>query len=234
MRCVADMRMVMLAALFSVALCISATEIERGKFLVANEGLSDPNFDSTVVLIIGHSNMGTLGLIINRPFNDNTTVKVPEKYAQLLANTPQQFGGPVPVDGLRALVDSDFTLPNSIHVKDSLFFLDNPAAFDYLLEETEAMGNARLYHGISSWIPGQLDAEIRAGAWYVIPGDLNLVFTDTNGLWERLVTQIHAKWVNIPQLPQNVLPPTRRISIMPALPHLMKHHDWVLPAQNLN
>lgn len=199
MRRLATAQCLLIAMLACVALGSGAEEIERGKFLVANEGLSDPNFDSTVVLIIGHNNMGTLGLIINRPFDDVSYLPVPDKYAGLLSDASRHFGGPVQVSGLRALVESEFTLPNSIYVMDSLYFLDNPSAFDYLLDEPTAMREARLYRGISSWIPGQLAAEISAGAWYLTDGDSELVFSDSTDLWEQLITKIHAKWVNITQ-----------------------------------
>lgn len=185
------------ALLAWIAQLSSANEIQRGQILVANEALSDPNFDSSVVLIIGHNNIGTLGLILNRPLTDDSDLRVPEKYNRLFSQTPRYFGGPVPVSGLRLLVDSAFTLPNSIHVLDSIYFLDNPSAIDYLLDEPDAIENARLFLGISSWIPGQLAAEISAGAWYVADADSALVFSDSKTMWERLITRIHAKWVNI-------------------------------------
>ena len=39
----------------------------RGHLLVASPGLLDPNFHRTVVLIVEHSDQGTLGLVLNRP-----------------------------------------------------------------------------------------------------------------------------------------------------------------------
>ena len=197
MRSVVSIRSFIFALLACISQLSGATEIQRGHILVANEALSDPNFDSSVVLIIGHSNIGTLGLILNRPLGDDSDFPVPEKYNRLFSQTPRHFGGPVEVSGLRVLVNSAFTLPNSIHVTDSVYFLDNPSAIDYLLEEPGAVEEARLFGGISSWIPGQLAAEISAGAWYVTDADSNLVFSDSNDMWERLITKIHAKWVNI-------------------------------------
>ena len=197
MRSVVLTRSLIFALLTWIAQVSGANEIQRGQILVANEALSDPNFDSSVVLIIGHNNIGTLGLILNRPLTNDSDLRVPEKYNRLFSETPRHFGGPVPVSGLRLLVDSAFTLPNSIHVLDSIYFLDNPSAIDYLLDEPDAIENVRLFLGISSWIPGQLAAEISAGAWYVVDADSTLVFSDSKTMWERLITRIHAKWVNI-------------------------------------
>lgn len=157
-------------------------EIAAGKILIANEALSDPNFDSAVVLIVGHGNLGTLGLILNRSLPDESDV-------------PLYFGGPVKVADMRALAASRFTIPGAIHVKGELYFLDNQPAFEYLLEDPHAIRSTRFYSGISSWIPGQLQAEVRAGAWYVRDSTEEIVFSDNKSLWEALITEIHAKWV---------------------------------------
>ncbi|MEM7467389.1 MAG: YqgE/AlgH family protein [Pseudomonadota bacterium] len=180
-------------------------EIARGKLLVANEALQDPNFDSAVVLIVGHGNLGTLGLIINRPFEDPNQIELPADLVSLFKDSPRHFGGPVPSNGLIALVASDYTVPNAIHVHGNIYFLDNPQAFEYLLNELESPQPTRIYKGISSWIPGQLAAEIRAGAWYVLDPQPALVFGDSTKMWEALLTKIHAKWVKSPVLEQKNL-----------------------------
>ncbi|MDX1486945.1 MAG: YqgE/AlgH family protein, partial [Acidiferrobacterales bacterium] len=40
---------------------------EKGIFLVAKPGMQDPRFQRTVVLLLAHSDQGTVGVIINRP-----------------------------------------------------------------------------------------------------------------------------------------------------------------------
>ena len=179
--------------------------ITRGKILIANEALNDPNFDSAVVLIVGHSNLGTLGLVVNRPIKNRGT-PLPPQYRSMLEDDVLFFGGPVTVDGPRALAASRFTIPGAIHISGELYFLDNAQSFDYLLgdspetdalpERQNAIRSVRVYRGISSWIPGQLQAEINAGAWYVQDGSEDIVFSTSDSLWEDLVTNIHAKWVD--------------------------------------
>ena len=45
----------------------------------------------------------------------------------------------------------------------------------------------RLYAGHAAWVPGQLQTEINAGGWQLLPGSPELVFhADPGGLWAEL------------------------------------------------
>jgi putative AlgH/UPF0301 family transcriptional regulator len=47
--------------------------------------------------------------------------------------------------------------------------------------------DARYFVGLMLWIPGELDEEIRAGAWEVRPADIETVFNaHPAGLWKEL------------------------------------------------
>jgi putative AlgH/UPF0301 family transcriptional regulator len=52
----------------------------------------------------------------------------------------------------------------------------------------ETMPNdARYFAGLVVWRPGELDEEIRAGAWQVLPADAKTVFhANPAGLWRDL------------------------------------------------
>ena len=49
------------------ALAQAAPQLATGQLLVASEGLYDPNFEKTIVLLLNHDESGTLGLVLNRP-----------------------------------------------------------------------------------------------------------------------------------------------------------------------
>ena len=44
----------------------SGRDLAKGKFLVANRGLMDPNFSETVVLLVHYEEDGAMGLVVNR------------------------------------------------------------------------------------------------------------------------------------------------------------------------
>jgi putative transcriptional regulator len=51
----------------------------------------------------------------------------------------------------------------------------------------EGTDELRFFAGHAEWAPGQLDAEIRAGGWQVVPGTADLVFHEKPGtLWTEL------------------------------------------------
>jgi putative transcriptional regulator len=45
--------------------------------------------------------------------------------------------------------------------------------------------------GYAGWAPGQLDAEIQANGWLLVPADLELVFgRDNDSKWEQAIAKI--------------------------------------------
>ncbi len=180
------------------------TIIAPGKILIANEALSDPNFDSTIVLIVGHNPLGTLGLVINQPLETNQPSPLAPRFRPNIANDVIYFGGPVSAESLRVLAASRFDIPEAIHIVGDVYFFDSAESFAPTPENepetdhrTNAIRTVRVYRGISSWIPGQLAAEIRAGAWYVRDGSEDIIFTENERLWEQFISEIHSQWVQL-------------------------------------
>ena len=50
------------------------------------------------------------------------------------------------------------------------------------------LSDVRVYAGYSGWSPGQLEAELAEGSWWVLPADADTVFSlDPARVWEGLV-----------------------------------------------
>src|SRR3954451_9756301 len=75
----------------------------RGRLLVATPPLVDGNFDRTVVLVLEHGDDGALGVILNRP-TENEVAGALESWVPYTA-TPQVLfhGGPVEPSALIGL-----------------------------------------------------------------------------------------------------------------------------------
>ncbi len=67
------------------------------------------------------------------------------------------------------------------------------ATIDVLKAIARGEGPSRrvLALGYAGWAPGQLDAEIQANGWLLVPADLDLVFdVDNEVKWERAIAKI--------------------------------------------
>lgn len=158
-----------------------------GCFLVASPALADPSFLRSVVVLLEHDPGGSLGLIINRP--------LPMPLRELWAEVPESLaagllaaeGGPVE-RGKGILLHGDPGLAGAQAIGQGLAIGGDLAA---LARRWPAGGDAhgpRLFLGHSGWGAGQLDLELREGAWLVRAGDPGLVLASPGDpdLWRRL------------------------------------------------
>ena len=178
------------ATLLAVLLWISAAAAadgERTIFLVAKPGLPDPNFRESVVLVKQGEGGEAAGVIINRPTNRSLASILPgERFKRF--TEPVFFGGPVTSPGLVAVYRAQQRVGDSITMLPGVFLALQDSTLDELLHSPPQ--RIRFYAGLSGWAPGQLEAEIGRGDWFVLDADADTVFardTDAKGLWTRLL-----------------------------------------------
>ena len=157
--------------------------------LVAKPGLADPNFSETVVLVTRSDDGSTVGVVLNRPDTRSLGDIAPQlRGADDFTHTVYS-GGPVLRDVIVALFKAD-TPPaeSAFEVLPQAYLTMHPLAIERLLAERP--GGMRLYAGFSGWAPQQLEAEIEAGGWYLLPPSEAIVFRrDTRDLWAELVAK---------------------------------------------
>ncbi len=139
--------------------------------LVATPSLHDPNFESSVVLLLESDEDGALGVILNRP-SVVPVGDVLEPWAELAAEPGVLFrGGPVATDGalgLATLVDEQTEPLGFSPVAGGVGIIDLDAPVD-LIEG--ALGGVRIFAGYAGWDAQQLLGEIEEGSWYVLPAE---------------------------------------------------------------
>ena len=171
-----------------------ASDALTGRLLVATPLLGDPNFRRTVVLVVEHEpEQGTLGVVLNRP-TEVPVGQVLEPWTELATDPPVVFtGGPVSPNSALALALVPGTdEPVGWHPLDGgapamtrlgLVDLDAPPG---LL--APAVTSLRVYAGYAGWSPGQLEAEIEEGAWYVVSAEPADAFCAEPGrLWSAVL-----------------------------------------------
>ena len=155
------------------------SEPKAGRLLVATPLLGDPNFRRAVILVVEHEvTEGTLGIVLNRP-TKVPVGKVLEEWTELATDPSVVFkGGPVaPTSPLALALVPGTEEPLGWRALDGapalarLGLLDLGAPAGLLAPSIQSL---RVYAGYAGWSPGQLEAEIDDGAWYVLtaePGD---------------------------------------------------------------
>jgi len=161
------------------------SEILARQFLISVPQLQDPNFHKTVVLLVEHGAEGALGVVINRPsdgrlkelLKDNGVTYQGPSDARVMVGGPVRptqallLHGEEDVEAESAAVGAGLRLSGSLAALRQVFSRPAP--------------RARLYLGYAGWGPGQLEAEIEAGAWILAPVDPVLVFNaPSDEVWD--------------------------------------------------
>jgi putative transcriptional regulator len=177
-----------------------------GTFLVASPGLMDPNFTHAVVLVCRHGVEGTYGLIVNR--RTPRSVADLESDAPLLSGRadPLYLGGPVAGDTLQILHRGHGGVPGGLAVMGDIHLGGDPAVLHGVLPGPEDVaacaGSVRFVLGCSGWGEGQLDSEIREGAWVVCEAEERFVFDpDPETVWRRVLRSLGTPWASLADLP---------------------------------
>src|SRR5450759_3853649 len=151
-----------------------AQDGRRALFLVAKPGLPDPNFRKSVVLVTQEESGETAGVIINRPTNRSLASILPGEQFQRFTE-PLFFGGPVMSQGLVAIYRAQKRVGDSMSMLPDVFLALQASTLDELLQRPPQ--SIRFYSGLSGWAPGQLQAEIERGDWFVLNADADTLFT---------------------------------------------------------
>jgi putative transcriptional regulator len=148
-----------------------------GRLLVAEPGLRDPNFAGSVVLLLNHSDEGSLGVVLNRPLEAEVGQALPG-WADRTSPPGRLFqGGPVGLTSAIgvAVLPGDGPEPLGVRRLVGAFaVVDLDAPADVV---RPAVAGLRIFVGHAGWGAGQLDEELGTGSWYVVGAEPNDVMT---------------------------------------------------------
>lgn len=159
-----------------------------GQLLVSRPDMTDPNFDGTITFILEHGDEGAVGVVLNRPSSLAVSDPFPD-WEDLAGQPPVLFhGGPVQANAIIALgrYRTDSPPDGTVDLPCDLVSIDldeQPA-----LLRGAGLVELRIFAGYAGWGNGQLEEEIRVGAWWLLPGSADDVFTrDPRHLWTNVL-----------------------------------------------
>jgi putative transcriptional regulator len=180
-------------------------EPAAGRYLVASEAMSDPRFRRTVILIVEHSDKGTLGVIINRPGAIPAAT-----LGEGFRDDPLRFGGPVEPRRLSMIFQDSSSAEAAdpgredgsedsrvLELPGDLRFVLGRDAVFHMHSLLDGAVPRRIFAGYASWGPGQLAAELSRNEWHLIENDPSLAFSDEDPrkIWSRLIRKLRGAWI---------------------------------------
>lgn len=158
-----------------------------GQLLVATDEMRDPRFIETIIYIVKDNSEGTFGLVVNRPLASGPIDDLLKGFgAEPLSSSREvivHYGGPV--SGLQGFVlhSDDMLLESSLRVRDGLAMTADVKMLE-AIASAKGPGQFLIMLGYAGWAAGQLEAEIKGNAWFVLPGDKTLIFgPDADKKW---------------------------------------------------
>lgn len=164
--------------------------------------MEDERFARGVVLINQHDDTGASGLLLNHPLVDEDehptqmTAEIKDLAGNVVFHVTEDLldGGPVNDESIFSLHECEDVGTEQSRIADGLYMETEPEIFQKLLENEDRKARRRFYLGSSQWAAGQLESEIRAGAWLLVPYDRRFLFglragenTSPEEVWKRVM-----------------------------------------------
>lgn len=136
----------------------------KGKILVSEPYLPDPNFERTIILLCEHNEEGSFGFIMNKP----SLAKLGDVMQDLSSfDAPVFIGGPVQQDTLHYIHRLE-GIEDAIEVMDGIYWGGNFDQIVSLIETKQvATTDIKFFLGYSGWSAGQIEEELKEDSWIV-------------------------------------------------------------------
>jgi putative transcriptional regulator len=175
----------LMAALF-FSFPAAAADIDAPVVLVAKRQLTDRFYGATILVARPIGQDQHIGFILNRPSRVTLGELFPQHAPSRKVPDPVFVGGPINSESIFALVQTSKNPGGrSVKLSDNLFAVIDGKLVDDVIEKDPS--HARFVAGLVAWRSGELQEEVKRGAWHVLAADPDLVLRKPEGLWEELV-----------------------------------------------
>jgi putative transcriptional regulator len=161
-----------------------------GRVLIADKDIYDPNFEGTVIILLSYDeDDGAGGVILNRP-SETTVAQALKSLPEARNNHDTAYqGGPVQTKRVLALLRTSSKLEDADEIVPGVYSVGTTKLLRKALEDKMEL---RVFAGYAGWGPGQLEAEVDAGAWHIERGQATIIFDDDpQSLWQRMTRKLN-------------------------------------------
>jgi len=171
-----------------------------GYFLAAMPTMEDERFYRSVIYICNHSAAGAMGFVLNQPHSnsfldlitqlDLADGRQPHFVSSPVFNQALRYGGPVEPGRGFVLHSDDYIGPVTTRIAAGVC-LTSTIDILRLISAGSGPRHALIALGFAGWGSGQLDSEIAANGWLVVPASLEMIFEeDMSTLYECVLASI--------------------------------------------
>ncbi len=181
---------------------LHAFDPAAGRLLVATPYLGDPHFSRSVVYLLEHDGGATVGVILNRPSHTPVGQVLPDWHDAVSGPAVVFGGGPVQPDGALCLAELETGTSGMREVVDGVSTVDLDGDVTVIAPNARRL---RVFAGHAGWSPGQLDAEIAEGAWWVFGGSPSDLFSEQpRTMWAHVLRRQPAPFCLLSTYPADV------------------------------
>jgi putative transcriptional regulator len=172
----------------------------KGRLLIAEPSiLNDSSFNRAIILITEHTDINSVGFILNRPLEYTIQDLLPEIESDFIIYQ----GGPVEQDNLYFVHRVPELIPESIEVDNGIYWGGNFESLKYLLNDGSLKKtDIRFFLGYSGWGKNQLKNELNLNSWFISENNIkNILSKDDESLWKNKILEKggdYKLWANAP------------------------------------
>ena len=177
----------------------------KGKILISEPFLPGSYFNRSVILLVSHSDNGSVGFILNKK-NDYSVSQVVDGFPDISIDL--YLGGPVSTDSVYFIHTLGKLIPGSIQVKDGLYWGGDFQVLQDKIRNGEILpSQVCFFLGYSGWDKGQLEEELRDNGWLVSDIDQQTLMDKPfsgKQMWLKTIRQLGGRysiWENFPENP---------------------------------
>lgn len=183
---------------------MTTQKIKKGRILLAEPFMLEPNFKRAVILLCEHELDGSLGFILNKPL-EMTVNELIADFPEF--DAPVFYGGPVQTDTIHYIHNAGDLVENSKRVAPGVYwggdFEQLKALIKTGLIESK---DIRFFVGYSGWDFGQLKEEMTSRSWVVADMNANYLFkTKFSQLWRKIMRNKGNTYTVIAQMPEVIV-----------------------------
>lgn len=176
-------------------------EPNKGRVLLSEPFLRDPNFSRTVVLITEYGEEGTVGFVLNHITDFSVDLLMPDLD---MVKAPVFNGGPVEIESFH-YIHSYQEIEGAVDLGKGVYWSGN---FEQVVQGLKSgeydPQEFKFFIGYSGWATGQLEEEMKENAWVVAEITKAMIFAQGESdqtLWQQAMEGLGGEFALLAKAP---------------------------------